>query len=80
MHPVFPFDAHLLHALREVIWPSGLFLFLAIWGYGVVPGPKKKKTTIVKIERKGFSHNIVVPAERVHLLKEAVEKDGGKVS
>lgn len=38
------FDPTLIATVKEVAWPSGLFLCLAALGYGVVPSPLPKKT------------------------------------
>jgi len=31
--------AEIVQTAKDVLWPSGLFLSIALWGYGVVPKP-----------------------------------------
>lgn len=63
----------IVRTAKDVLWPSGLFLGIALWGYGVVPKPGTHLRVQVRTPGKKTS----MP-QSVNLLKHAVEKDGGQ--
>lgn len=60
----------MVRVAKEVLWPSGLFLGVALWGYGVVPRTKPHKP--VPVRGQGKKHH---SSGSINLLKHAAEAD-----